>query len=657
MKPIFLFRKVTLIVYLICTWTLMAGQGGAALPFRYDNSVFCSSSGIISPQNPCNCTYRVNSPDVYVNNVTGEINLENIYPDSSDFQLNFWVYRDYGSPVQTDSFELMALKAPPALLRYPFTAYCETYDRLVVPQSPSSEVLQPNRNFWPSDTTLKIDPQTGNININKSKPGRYEVYYEELIELEYWDGSDSANFSCLVGDVSYFDLVEIDNQTKIEFRVDSVCKGVDTILKPTVLGDRAGTWKFPSGTNYTLGIPPTISPATMDSGQYVIEYLFNDVCRQSVVDTIWILTDIYLGEVYPEEFYCQEVGTAYADAFLPKGKFSSSTLNTSSLNASTGTIDFHDLSFPSQHIVEFTTLETCPRTASTELDFRTANTEIEKPNPEGYCIGNEIKLRITPDKNATSTRVILGDLNLDWDDPNPRDFKGTIESDNSTLQVRSSANGCNSSQEQHLTIKSNPGPDTSKFPSSSIVTPNRPLEVPIHPKDSTIPGSYSWQLNFSNSVDISSSQGEGQYYPGQLPEILSVPFINKKVPAPIWGQLVIGFSQNRCPVVADTLNIEFIFGWENGFFIPEVITPNGDGANDSWIIEYDQDRIKNPADYVIKLFDLHNVPLAEISLPQAEYWNWENLPAGVYWWQLTGPNQEPIDTGGLTIVLPPSANN
>ncbi len=83
-----------------------------------------------------------------------------------------------------------------------------------------------------------------------------------------------------------------------------------------------------------------------------------------------------------------------------------------------------------------------------------------------------------------------------------------------------------------------------------------------------------------------------------------------------------------------------------GFFIPEVITPDGNGMNDTWQVTW-QDGI-DPSQYRIQLFNGAGGKVYEMNGLHQNF-NGENLPDAVYWWSLTGPNGVAVQNGGLTV--------
>jgi gliding motility-associated-like protein len=114
----------------------------------------------------------------------------------------------------------------------------------------------------------------------------------------------------------------------------------------------------------------------------------------------------------------------------------------------------------------------------------------------------------------------------------------------------------------------------------------------------------------------------------------------------------------NCQGKPDTVLVEILPSTQ-AIFVPEVMTPNGDGFNDSWIIQW-LPQI-NPDDYEIHLYNRAGSQVALIR-PLHPNWDAGSLPDGVYWWRLTGrngqvvtgqslkvPETDILQAGGLTI--------
>lgn len=85
---------------------------------------------------------------------------------------------------------------------------------------------------------------------------------------------------------------------------------------------------------------------------------------------------------------------------------------------------------------------------------------------------------------------------------------------------------------------------------------------------------------------------------------------------------------------------------EEAIFIPEVMTPNGDGYNDTWRITWDYEI--DPNDYWIELYNRSHGLVMTMN-PLTDSWTAQGLPTGGYWWILFDRDRKVIRKGGLTI--------
>lgn len=84
---------------------------------------------------------------------------------------------------------------------------------------------------------------------------------------------------------------------------------------------------------------------------------------------------------------------------------------------------------------------------------------------------------------------------------------------------------------------------------------------------------------------------------------------------------------------------------EDGIFIPELITPNGDGQNDNWNIKI-PDSMTNPESYKIVLFSRNGAKVYEGDLSMS--FHASSYPDGTYYYVVLKPDGKKI-RGGVTI--------
>ncbi|MEL6732442.1 MAG: gliding motility-associated C-terminal domain-containing protein [Bacteroidota bacterium] len=87
--------------------------------------------------------------------------------------------------------------------------------------------------------------------------------------------------------------------------------------------------------------------------------------------------------------------------------------------------------------------------------------------------------------------------------------------------------------------------------------------------------------------------------------------------------------------------------------IPNILTPNDDGFNDTWEIIYNPPANQVVSDTEVKIYNRQGVCVCgcteTFTLADAVNWDGANLPSGPYWYVITRPERAP-KTGSLTIL-------
>jgi gliding motility-associated-like protein len=78
--------------------------------------------------------------------------------------------------------------------------------------------------------------------------------------------------------------------------------------------------------------------------------------------------------------------------------------------------------------------------------------------------------------------------------------------------------------------------------------------------------------------------------------------------------------------------------------IYDVITPNGDGYNDTWTIKF----LQNIDVYTVRIFARNGVLLYENQSNYNNDWNGDDLPDGAYFYTIETAGR--VYKGGLTII-------
>ncbi|NOZ08024.1 MAG: gliding motility-associated C-terminal domain-containing protein, partial [FCB group bacterium] len=176
-----------------------------------------------------------------------------------------------------------------------------------------------------------------------------------------------------------------------------------------------------------------------------------------------------------------------------------------------------------------------------------------------------------------------------------------------------------------------------------VVRRGEPLEIVL---GSVVENTtYDWKILSKGPITIYTPEGNvTPTDPGEERPIQSGYQLNSNNEAALVS-FAISPAANGCDGPADTVSIK-VLPAANDIFIPEAMTPNNDGTNDTWLITL-ADHI-DARDYVLELFNRSGGKVLSMN-PLRNDWNAELLPDGVYWWLLKDLQQSTLQAGGLTI--------
>ena len=114
------------------------------------------------------------------------------------------------------------------------------------------------------------------------------------------------------------------------------------------------------------------------------------------------------------------------------------------------------------------------------------------------------------------------------------------------------------------------------------------------------------------------------------------------------GSVLFSFYAKNAGCTSDRtdVQVQVVPKSSEGIFIPELITPNGDGVNDTWDIVI-PDQIPNPEAYTLILFSRNGAKVYEGTL--AMTFQASEYPDGVYYYVLSKPDGENLN-GAVTIL-------
>ena len=160
--------------------------------------------------------------------------------------------------------------------------------------------------------------------------------------------------------------------------------------------------------------------------------------------------------------------------------------------------------------------------------------------------------------------------------------------------------------------------------------------------------SFIWTANATPENLIALDSTSGVVGPIGITEtvpIVNTVFLETDIdPAQI--EYVITPLRDSCPGEPDTLTVLVNPNGES-VFIPGVFTPNGDGDNEFWRIQWNPLLI-DANTHTILLYN-RTGGLVKTMNPLVSDWDGENLPDGVYWYLLQDADGNMVKAGGLTI--------
>jgi hypothetical protein len=110
-------------------------------------------------------------------------------------------------------------------------------------------------------------------------------------------------------------------------------------------------------------------------------------------------------------------------------------------------------------------------------------------------------------------------------------------------------------------------------------------------------------------------------------------------------RVILSASSDGCTGEPDTLYTEVLPG-ASPIYIPQAMTPDGNGLNDVWEIRWNAD--VRPDDYRLELFNRAGGKVLDM-WPLRSDFDGAGLQDGVYWWTLTDRAGRRLDGDGLTI--------
>ena len=500
-----------------------------------------------------------------------------------------------------------------AFFTYPASQFCKT------DSSPLPTVTSTGGFFAVNNPGLVLDSTSGLIDLQGSSPGFYEVTYSFV-------GSCQTSYSTNVL------ILDFPGTPTLEYPGDTFCRESSPPI-PIISTDSSGTFLGSAGVVFLNPITGALDLALMQSGgPYIVKYDIANPCAIDPVDSIFIREAPFLELSYSTIAVCQDQSPMAPSIQLqPNAGISFAAPNELAISANgyiipnqsqAGTYTFHcqtDSYCPAMDSVSIT-IHPLPQSATLQVLPDTT-----------ICIGEGISATLTATDGVSFRFLLNGHLldstffRIDLDSLSHGDqLTGIIEN----------VFGCTDSIIQTITVLDRP--HLSINPPSGTVLESGIQSLTL---ESDLPQTIiDW--SFSNELEQISS--------GTL--TLTNPGIGAPIPIAVEAFSLdpARYQFQAVPITkgcqGDTLNAAYLF-LEAPFFIPEVITPNGDGKNDQWQVVW-RDQI-DPNHFEILVFNRAGGQVHRMGATSS--WDGGSVPDGVYWWLVRNQHGQEFQRGGLTI--------
>lgn len=593
--------------------------------FEYADSVVCQGAGgvptIIAPSIGSGF-FSASSLGLDVDGNNGYINL-----DSSAVG-TYWVYfQSTGSCPTEDSVSIQIVGGPMASILYPQVSYCETDTVMAQPIFTDSLYMG---TFQSTPPGLVIDSLTGYIDVLASDPGVYSVTHDI-----------STVALCAARHTVTQEIAGIDTSFGFVIQPEDiiVCAGESNVQLQT-LGAGQGTFNSTPPLTWVDNTTGIVNVASSSPGQYNILYTkLQSICLESVRAEFEIRgldnSDFWYGSLE----YCQFGDNPVPTAMEPGGIFHPDSSSATVLDSISGMIDLTQSAI-GPHYITYEISEECPA-FSQELIIINAAPEPpifrkDSGNVTTICLSDTAKIGF----NSTSVLAFSysgGAFPVGAVSDNEITFAGFEQGDFVSI-ISTNFVGCESLLRFPITVNDYPILEILSRPEALANGESAEIELTSQVDSTT----FMWTAETIGTIELDRYADMTM---GELPATIQSEITLNSDYSP--GQLTYFITPiaNNCPGEPDTLVINVNPG-DHPIFIPGIITPNGNGQNDTWLIQWEDDI--NPYEYRLVLFNRGGGKVMEMS-PLHNQWGGENLPDGLYRWVLMNAKDQVELAGGLTL--------
>jgi gliding motility-associated-like protein len=530
------------------------------------------------------------------------------------------VYTTSGPCPASDTASILIFSAASAQFSYSASTFC------LGESDPMPTIGGAPGGMFTADSGLVIHPDSGTISILLSIPGTYNVTYTLT-------GGCNTSFSQTI------QIIPFDSSSFFSYNSDFHCRdGANPV--PALFGDSAGTFYGSAGLVFSNRDSGIVDLSRTDPGIYVITLDLDNRCALDPTDTINVYGTDNAYFNYPFLSVCEGGSPLFVtDNARPGGVFTGPLSVT--FADSFGTVNLQASTPGGPYPIFYTTTGPCPTTSQQHLTIfpRPRGGLLESYPGGSVCSGEQISFRAVASGATGYDFFVNGDSVAGLFDLYQSD---SLQDGDSLLCVLSNSAGCRDSIATTANIA--PIPETVIKERPARLARLDPLRIKVvGVVEKTI---YHWTATGIGPVEVYENEGQTVALSFAEENTFEIGFRLTKATDPATIQVIVQPVAGDCQGKADTVLVEILPSTQ-AIFVPEVMTPNGDGFNDSWTIQWLPEI--NPDDYEIHLY---NRAGGEVALIRPLHPNWDagTLPDGVYWWRLTGRNRQV--TNGQSLNVP-----
>jgi gliding motility-associated-like protein len=565
---------------------------------------------------------------------------DSVHPDSGIVYIGidtvtYWVlYVTQGNCPSRDSDSVQVRAVIDPTFSYNQADFCSSDSGIVIPDYIASP---PPAGYFSGDSGLVINSASGLIDLVASTSGPHNVLY-----------TIDQTGACANDYVVTITITDPDVGTFISLPQDSFCWRGNEIVQVAITGTTGGIFSAEPGLVFSNSDSGTVSLSGSVpnlTNPYTIYYNLPTVCEEDIdsVD-IWIFPRDNPAFNYSATGFCNGSPNELPTVATPGGTFEVlfPTDTVVQVNTVTGELQLEDNFNEGTAQIEYVTSGGCPDSLTIFINISDQPTSIKLlANPDSViCEGQPVRINTV---GGDFWYFYLGNNPVPLDSTNFHLFDSLQNNDTVRVRFYTDA-GC--TVEEQITIEVQEIPSQAILPYPEIISSDQPFIVQMlaTSTDSTY---FEWFIvNDLGGITFPQTHGysaDTVDSAGIAPIPINLTLENGFTPAQF--MLLVQPWAKECHGGLDTIQIK-VNPNALAIFIPQVMTPDGNDQNDTWLIQWKDEII--PSEFTINLYNEAGAKVHSMS-PLESTWDGGNLPDGVYWYMLLDAAGEMVEAGGLTI--------